>query len=346
MIRKRLSAAALVAGVAALLLTGCVAGENAAPEADSSGSGNDTVTEGGALNIDFATYNPLSLIIKEKGWLEDALADQDVTVNWVQSAGSNKANEALRANAIDVGSTAGSAALLARSNDSPIQVISLYSQPEWSALVVGPESTITDVAELKGKTIAATKGTDPYFFLLQALEEAGLSQTDVTIENLQHADGWAALQNGSVDAWSGLDPIMAGAEQAGAKLIYRNVDFNSYGFLNATEAFLTEKPDLAQAVVNAYEHARVWAAENPEETAEILADVAGLDIEVATRVIDERSNLDVDPIPGSAQRDVLEIIGPIFVESGDVATQAQVDEALDSIINDEFAKQADADAIG
>ncbi|MET1053095.1 MAG: ABC transporter substrate-binding protein, partial [Mycetocola sp.] len=180
----------------------------------------------------------------------------------------------------------------------------------------------------------------------QALEEAGLSQNDVTIENLQHADGWAALQNGSVDAWSGLDPIMAGAEESGAKLIYRNVDFNSYGFLNATETFLTEKPDLAQTVVNAYEHARAWAAENPEETAQILADVAGLDPAVATRVIDERSNLDVDPIPGSAQRDVLEIIGPIFVESNDVASQDQVDEALDSIINDEFAKKADADAIG
>lgn len=348
MIRKRLSAAALVAGAAALLLTGCVAGENAAPAADNSGSGSSDaiVTEGGTLNIDFATYNPLSLVIKEKGWLEDALADQDVTVNWVQSAGSNKANEALRANAIDVGSTAGSAALLARSNGSPIQVIDLYSQPEWSALVVGPDSAITEVEELKGKKIAATKGTDPYFFLLQALEEAGLSQSDVTIENLQHADGWAALQNGSVDAWSGLDPIMAGAEQAGAELIYRNVDFNSYGFLNATETFLSEKPDLAQAVVNAYEHARAWAAENPEETAQILADVAGLDLEVATRVIAERSNLDVDPIPGSAQRDVLEIIGPIFVESGDVASQDQVDEALDSIINDEFAKNADPDAIG
>ncbi|GHD44757.1 aliphatic sulfonate ABC transporter substrate-binding protein [Mycetocola manganoxydans] len=347
MIRTRLSAAALLAGAAALLLTGCVAGENASSASESTtDASGETVTTGGELNIDFATYNPLSLIIKEKGWLEDALEDQDVTVNWLQSAGSNKANEALRANAVDVGSTAGSAALLARANGSPIQVIDLYSQPEWSALVVGPDSTITDVAELKGKKIAATKGTDPYFFLLQALEEAGLTPADVTIENLQHADGWAALQNGSVDAWSGLDPIMAGAEQSGAKLLYRNVDFNSYGFLNATESFLEEKPDLAQAVVNAYEHARVWAAENPEETAEILADVAALDLEVATKVIAERSNLDVDPIPGSAQRDVLEIIGPIFVETGDVKTQDDVDKALDSIINDSFVKKADADAIG
>jgi sulfonate transport system substrate-binding protein len=72
------------------------------------------LSQGGTLNIDFATYNPLSLIIRQQGWLENALAPQGISVNWVQSAGSNKANEALRAAAIDVGSTAGSAAPPAR----------------------------------------------------------------------------------------------------------------------------------------------------------------------------------------------------------------------------------------
>ena len=148
-----------------------------APRGRSAGASTaPAVTQGGTLNIDFATYNPLSLVIKQQGWLEAALADQGITVNWVQSAGSNKANEALRAGAIDVGSTAGSAALLARSNGSPIQVIDLYSQPEWAAIVVPAGSTIASVADLKGKNIAATKGTDPYFFLLQALEEAGVAQ--------------------------------------------------------------------------------------------------------------------------------------------------------------------------
>ncbi|PXA71748.1 aliphatic sulfonate ABC transporter substrate-binding protein [Cryobacterium arcticum] len=344
--KRRFTTTALVASAAAaaLLLTGCVAGENQ-PAADAAASTDDAsgavITEGGTLNIDFATYNPLSLVIKDQGWLEDALADQDITVNWVQSAGSNKANEALRANAIDVGSTAGSAALLARSNGSPIQVIDIYSQPEWAALVVPEGSAITSVEDLKGKQVAATKGTDPYFFLLQALEEAGLSQDDVTVQNLQHADGWAALQNGSVDAWAGLDPIMGGAEAAGAELVYRNVDFNSYGFLNATESFIAEKPDVAQTVVDVYEHARAWALENEEETATILADVAALDPAVASTVITERTNLDVDNVPGDAQFDVLTTIGPIFVETGDVLEQSQVDDALDTIINDTFATKAD-----
>lgn len=347
MTNRRISAA-LIAGAAAatLLLTGCVAGENAPAQDAAASTGDATVTTGGELNIDFATYNPLSLVIKEKGWLEDALVEQDITVNWIQSAGSNKANEALRAGAIDVGSTAGSAALLHRSNGSPIQVIDIYSQPEWSALVAADGSEVTSVADLAGKQVAATLGTDPYFFLLQALEAEGLSPDDVTIQNLQHADGWSALQSGSVDAWAGLDPIMGGAEGAGADLFYREVDFNSYGFLNATEAFIAEKPDVAQTVVNVYEHARAWALANPDETAQILADVAGIDLAVATTVITERTNLDVDNVPGDAQRAVLEKIGPTFVEIGDVPSQEFVDEALDTIINDTFATQADPTVVG
>lgn len=327
------TAAAALAASAALLLSGCVAGEGAASE------------EGGTLTIDYATYNPLSLVIKKEGWLEDALEKQHVTVNWVQSAGSNKANEALRSGAIDVGSTAGSAALLARANGSPIKTIDVFSQPEWSAVVVGSNSSIASVKDLKGKQIAATKGTDPYFFLLQALEANGLSADDVTIQNLQHADGWTALQNGSVDAWSGLDPIMASAEKSGATLLYRNVEFNTYGLLNATESFLRSKPEVAQTVVNVYEHARAWAQKHPKETAQILADVAGIDLPVATTVINERTNLDISPIPGAAQRTVLEKVGPIFVESGDVRSQSAIDTALDSLFDPTFAKKADPSAI-
>jgi sulfonate transport system substrate-binding protein len=335
--RRRVLGLSAVLGATGLL-TAC-AGEGATASA---GGGAGGLTE---LNLDFATYNPLSLILKEKGWIEATLADRGITVNWLQSAGSNKANEALRADAVHVGSTAGSAALLSRANGTKIKTIALYSQPEWAALVVGPDSDLTGVEDLQGKQVAATKGTDPYFFLLQALAAHGLTADDITLQNLQHADGKSALFSGSVDAWSGLDPIMAGAEQEGARLIYRNLDFNTYGFLNATESFVTDHPDLAQVVVDAYEKARLWAGENPEETAAILAEVAGLDPAVATTVIAERSNLDVDAVPGDAQRAVLEVVGPILVDSGDVARQEDVDTALAELLDPQFAEKADPSTI-
>jgi sulfonate transport system substrate-binding protein len=338
-ITKKIIPATAIAGLMAFAMAGCVQGEGANESAPVEGSEWSTST----LSIDWATYNPLSLVIKEQGLLEEALGDT-VEVEWIQSAGSNKANELLRSGSIDVGSTAGSAALFARANGSPIQVIDIYSQPEWSAIVVDADSGITEVSQLKGESVAATKGTDPYFFLLQALEEAGLSIDDVEVQNVQHADGRALLTGGSVAAWSGLDPIMAAAEvESGAQLIYRNVDFNTYGFLNATEEFITEHADVAQVVVDAYEQARVWALENPEETAQLLADAASIDLEVAKLVIAERSNLDVSGVPGEAQVAVLNAIAPIIAESGDVAGgQAALDEAIATIINDQFALQATA----
>lgn len=350
-LRRRLRGPiALGAGAVAatLLLAGCVAGEGETAQAADAPEDGATAAEGWSadtLTIDFATYNPLSLVIKDQGWLEETLGD-DVDVEWVQSAGSNKANEALRAGAIDVGSTAGSAALLARSNGSPIRTIDIYGQPEWAALVVPAGSDITDVADLAGRSVAATKGTDPYFFLLQSLEEAGVDPADVEVQNLQHADGKAALENGSVDAWSGLDPLMAASEaEAGSTLLYRNVDFNTYGFLNATQDFLDASPDLAQVVVDAYEKARAWAQENPDEVVDILAEVAGIDPAVAETVITERTTLDIDPVPGQAQRDVLEVVGPIFVESGDVSSQDLVDTALDELFDSQFAENADPSTI-
>lgn len=338
--RSRLTLLTATAAAAAMVMTGCVAGEGqTAPEPAEGAEWSAT-----ELTLDFATYNPLSLIIKEQGWLEDELGDE-VTVSWVQSAGSNKANEALRAGAIDVGSTAGSAALLARSNGSPIKTIDVYTQPNWASILVPTGSDIDSIDDLAGRTVAATKGTDPYFFLLQALATEGLALEDVQLQNLQHADGKTALETGAVEAWSGLDPLLSTSVYNGsAEIIYDNVDFNSYGFLNATESFLAESPDLAQLVVNAYEKARTWALENPEETAAILAEVAGIEVPIAEATI-ERTVIDIDPVPGQTQRDVLEIIGPIFVESGDVTSQEQIDTALETLFDDTYAAAADPDAL-
>ena len=74
------------------------------------------------IRLDFATYNPVSLVLKEKGLLEKALEKDGIAVRWVQTLGSNKALEFLNAGSIDFGSTAGSAALVAKINGNPDQV--------------------------------------------------------------------------------------------------------------------------------------------------------------------------------------------------------------------------------
>src|SRR5699024_2956568 len=136
--RRSFSALGL-SSAAALGAASCVPGEGSGNAAGADGAGEWSTD---ALTLDWATYNPLSLVLRDQELVEAALGD-GVAVTWVQSAGSNKANEFLRSGSADIASTAGSAALLARANGSPIKVIDIYSQPEWSALVVGEDSDIT-----------------------------------------------------------------------------------------------------------------------------------------------------------------------------------------------------------
>jgi sulfonate transport system substrate-binding protein len=289
------------------------------------------------IRLDYAYYNPSSLVLKKFGWLEEDLKTDGVDVEWTLSAGSNKANEFLRSEAIDFGSTAGAAALLAKANGSPIETVYIFSKPEWTALVVPKDSTITSLDQLKGKKIAATKGTDPYFFLLHSLESVGLKQSDIEIVNLQHADGKTALERGDVDAWAGLDPFMAQTElEAGSKLLYRNIDFNSYGFLNARQDFVEKYPDYVTRVLTQYERARQWILDNPDEAAQILADEAKLSLDVAKKELVERTKLDISPVPGEDQTKVLETVIPIFQSENQLTPGADAQKALDELYDPQY----------
>src|SRR5882762_300622 len=73
------------------------------------------------IRLDYSYYNPVGLVMKEQGWLEQEFAKDGIGVEWVLSQGSNKALEYLNGSSIDFGSTAGSAALLARANGNPIK---------------------------------------------------------------------------------------------------------------------------------------------------------------------------------------------------------------------------------
>ena len=242
------------------------------------------------IRIDWATYNPVSLVLKERGLLEREFEKDGISIRWVQSAGSNKALEFLNASSLDFGSTAGAAALIGRINGNPIKSIYVYSRPEWTALVTRADTGITKVADLKGKRIAATRGTDPHIFLIRALADLGLTEKDVTIVLLQHADGKAALLRGDVDAWAGLDPLMASAEvEDGAKLFFRKREANTWGILNVREAFAAEQPGIVKRVLAAYEQARQWSLANPDEVKRFLVAATKLPEAVIAKQLNERT---------------------------------------------------------
>ena len=287
------------------------------------------------VRLDWATYNPVSIVLKDQGLIEKAFG-KDVTVRWVQSRGSNKALEFLNAGSIDVGSTAGAAALVARVNGNPIKAIYTYSAPEWTALVTRKDSGIAKVADLKGKRIAVTRGTDPHIFLIRALATAGLTEKDVKIVLLQHPDGRAALDRGDVDAWAGLDPIMASAElDNGDALFYRDRAANTYGVLDVREAFAKEHPDAVRKILDGYEEARRWSLAHPAEFKALIVKATGLSAAVIDRQIDQRTDLTKSTI-GAPQRESILAAGKALQKAGVIPETTDVPATLDALIDPEF----------
>jgi sulfonate transport system substrate-binding protein len=287
------------------------------------------------ITIDWATYNPVSMVLKEKGLLEKEFAKDGISIRWVQTLGSNKALEFLNASSIDFGSTAGSAALVARINGNPIKAIYVYSQPEWTALVTKNDS-IKKIEDLKGKRVAVTRGTDPHIFLVRALQSVGLAEKDITPVLLQHPDGKTALIRGDVDAWAGLDPMMAQAEvEEGAKLFYRNKAANTWGILNVREQFLKDNPDLVKRVLAVYEEARKFSLANYDAEKHAFQAATKLSDAVADKQLKERTTITFNKI-GPEQRDSILQAGLALQKAGVLKDDVDVKKAVDDLIADQY----------
>jgi sulfonate transport system substrate-binding protein len=286
------------------------------------------------IRLDWATYNPVSMLLKQQGLLEKEFAKDGISIRWVQTLGSNKALEFLSAGSIDLGSTAGAAALVGKINGNPIKSVYVYSRPEWTALVTKKDSGISTIADLKGKRVAVTRGTDPHIFLVRALQSVGLTEKDITTVLLQHPDGKTALIRGDVQAWAGLDPMMAQAEvEDGAVLFYRNKDANTWGILNVREEFLRNNPDLVRRVLKVYEEARKYSLANYDEMKKVFIAATKLPDAVVDKQLKERTELTHSKI-GAPQRDSILAAGLALQQAGVIPANVDVQKTVDDLIDD------------
>lgn len=288
------------------------------------------------VRIDWATYNPVSMLLKDKGFLEKEFAKDGIAIRWVQTLGSNKALEFLNAGSIDFGSTAGAAALVGKINGNPIKSVYVYSRPEWTALVTRKDTPIAKIADLKGKRVAVTRGTDPHIFLVRALQSVGLTEKDITPVLLQHPDGKTALIRGDVDSWAGLDPMMAQAEvEESAKLFYRNKEANTWGILNAREEFLKDHSDIVRRVLAVYEEARKYSLANYDEEKRVFIAATKLPAAVVDKQLKERTELTHNKV-GPAQRESILQAGLALQQAGVIPANVEVKKTVDDLIDDRY----------
>src|SRR3954468_23913377 len=131
---------------------------------------------------------------------------------------------------------------------------------------------------------------------------------------------------------------MAASElEGGSRLLYRNVAFNTYGFLNVRDDFLAAHPQAVAKVITAYEKARSWLRANPTEGARILAEEAKVSLPVALLQIKLRSDFS-NPQPSLEHVKALQQAAPILRAEDLVKPGTDLDRVIGSLVDTRFAQ--------
>lgn len=144
---------------------------------------------------------------------------------------------------------------------------------------------IKKVEDLKGKTVGTEIGTIEHFFLLTALEDAGMKESDVKFTNMTVPDAGNAFLSGNIDAAGLWEPFLSKA--VAKENTHKLVTSADYPGL-VSDVFVVrddvtkEKKEELQKVVNAWFDAVDYLSKNPDESIEIIAKEAGITVEELT----------------------------------------------------------------
>jgi sulfonate transport system substrate-binding protein len=245
------------------------------------------------LRIGYQKSSTLITILKARGSLEQALAPLGVTISWNEFASGLPLTEALNADAVDFSAdVADTVPVFAQAAHARfVYVAQEAPSPGAQAIIVKRDGPLRTLADLKGQRIAVTKAAGSHYMLLAALAKAGLAPADVRVSYLTPADGRAAFERGSVDAWITWDPYVAAVDKSPAVRILANGEgLASYQrYYLASSSFAAAHPDVIGIVFAQLASAGTWVRAHPDDAAKLLAPIWGLDAATIERANARRS---------------------------------------------------------
>jgi sulfonate transport system substrate-binding protein len=219
------------------------------------------------------------LLLKASGLLEKKLEPLGFGVAWTEFPGGPQLLEALNVGALDFGITGESPPIFAQAAGAPLVYVGNEPPaPRGEAILVPKDSPIHSLADLKGKTIALNRGSNVHYLLVKALEKAGLKYADVNVVFLAPADGRAAFEHGSVDAWVIWDPFQAAAEltlEARTVADGEGVAANRQFYLGE-QKFVAANPAVINIILASIKEIDGWAKDNIDQAANQLAPAVGI----------------------------------------------------------------------
>ncbi len=236
--------------------------------------------------------------------------------------------DAMSADAVTFhGDVADSVPIFAEAAGAPLSYYAMeQGSPAAEALIVAAASPIRDVAGLRGRSVAVSKGSGAHYMLLGLLRRAGLRLADVRISFFEASDGSAAFASGAVDAWATWDPFLAITEARMAVRVLGDgsgiTSYNRYYMVDA--AFARANPHVVAIVFDALRDASASIRADPAASAALLSPLWGHASVALVERIDRRRGYRVGPVTPAAI-DEQQRIADTFVAAGLIPDAIHVD---------------------
>ncbi|GAV16952.1 nitrate/sulfonate/bicarbonate ABC transporter substrate-binding component [Lacticaseibacillus paracasei] len=199
---------------------------------------------------------------------------------------------ALKSGAIDYARVGDTPPVTAKAAGTDIALIAAGATKEYgSGILVGKNSQITNLKQLKGKTIAYQKGTAAQYLIIQALKKAGLSTNDVKLVNMDQSSASVAFAKGSVDAWVTWDPYTATAQvNQGAKLLTNGTGLaKNRDFLISTQNYAKTHTALSKLLTTYINDDMTWANNHHTQLLAMLSKTLKLSDAVIQKMVERRT---------------------------------------------------------
>jgi len=233
------------------------------------------------VRIGYQKSSTLITLLKANGTLEKRLEPLGAKVTWHEFASGLPLLEALNVGSVDFSAdVADTVPVFALAAGAKLAYVAQEApSPTAQSIVVRADSPIRSVADLKGKRVAVAKAAGAHYLLIALLEKHGLSFKDIEPAYLTPADGRAAFERGSVDAWVIWDPFLAAVQrQSQARVLADGKGVADYQrYYLASLDFYNKRGNLVAVFYDELKKAGRWVKQNPKEAAAQLAPVWGLD---------------------------------------------------------------------
>ena len=218
-------------------------------------------------------------IAQAKGWFEK---EMDVKVTFMEFDVPSQIATAMISGDLDLAYSMGSIPfVIGVTKEVPYKLVGVaVSYLESDNCVLRNGSGIDYAEDLAGAKVAVPFGSTSHYNLLFTLNKIGIDPADLDIYDMAPQDITAAMKRGDIDCGCAWEPAVSAMLEDG-KLLVDNSTKEDWGMkvfdiVVARNSFADENPELVTKFLQVVDQSTDYYRENPEESFELIGEIAGL----------------------------------------------------------------------